>query len=60
MRLEQVKARAEGDADDHGRDLAYTLNIMVRHGHTLSDCDEIRPDDHGDGKNFTCTFHAAQ
>jgi hypothetical protein len=56
-----AKARGDHDADGDEtsrRRLTYTNNVMVRLGHTLSDCDDIRSD--GDGKSFICTWRAAK
>jgi hypothetical protein len=63
VKLTRVKARGDRDADADersGRGLAYTNNVMVRLGHPLSDCGDIRSDDDGDGKSFTCTWRAAK
>jgi hypothetical protein len=49
---------AEAGAADAGLD--YSGFTMVRKGVTMATCDDLRSDDDGHGKSFTCTFRAAQ
>ncbi len=63
MKFKNAKARGEHDADADeasGHGLDYSRNVMVRLGHDLADCDDLRSDDGGDGKSFSCKWDAAQ